>query len=98
LAIQRNWHHRVHETKKTSLVDVFFNRPMGTNCATLLADLFLYSYEADFIQGLLQKHEKKLGRSFNFKFRYIYVTQIFNNGQPSHSDNLKIFEVTKRNP
>ena len=43
---------------------------MGTNCATLLADLFLYSYEADFIQGLLQKHEKKLGRSFNFKFRY----------------------------
>jgi hypothetical protein len=44
-------------------------RPMGTNCATLLADLFLYSYEADIIQGLLQKHEKKLGRSFNFKTR-----------------------------
>jgi hypothetical protein len=22
--------------------------PMGTNCAPLLADLFLYSYEADF--------------------------------------------------
>jgi hypothetical protein len=27
--------------------------PMGTNCAPLLADLFLYSYDADFIQGLL---------------------------------------------
>ena len=26
---------------------------MGTNSATLLADLFLYSYEADFIQSLL---------------------------------------------
>jgi hypothetical protein len=25
--------------------------PMGTNCAPLLADLFLYLYEADFIQG-----------------------------------------------
>ena len=25
--------------------------PMGTNCAPVLADLFLYSYEADFIQG-----------------------------------------------
>jgi hypothetical protein len=25
--------------------------PMDTNCALLLADLFLYSYEADFIQG-----------------------------------------------
>ena len=26
--------------------------PMGTNCAPLLADLFLYSYEAEFIQKL----------------------------------------------
>jgi hypothetical protein len=34
--------------------------PMGTNCAPLLADLLLYSYEADFIQGLLKKNEKKL--------------------------------------
>jgi hypothetical protein len=34
--------------------------PMGTNYAPLLADLFLYSYEADFIQGLLKKNEKKL--------------------------------------
>ena len=27
--------------------------PMGTNCAPLLADLFLYSYEAEFVQKLL---------------------------------------------
>ena len=26
--------------------------PMGTNCAPLLADLFLYSYEAEFIHSL----------------------------------------------
>jgi hypothetical protein len=45
--------------------------PMGTNYAPLLADLFLYSYEADFIQGLLKKKEKKLARSINFTFRYI---------------------------
>ena len=44
---------------------------MGTHCAPLFADLFLYSYEADFIQGLLKKNEKKLARSFNFTFRYI---------------------------
>ena len=31
--------------------------PMGTNCAPLLADLFIYSYEADFIQGLLKISE-----------------------------------------
>ena len=34
--------------------------PMGTNCAPLLTDLFLYSYEADFIQALLKKNENKL--------------------------------------
>jgi hypothetical protein len=44
---------------------------MGTNRVPLLADLYLYSYEADFIQELLRKNEKKLARSFNFMFRYI---------------------------
>jgi hypothetical protein len=33
--------------------------------------LFLYSHEADFIQGFLKKSEKKLARTFNFTFRYI---------------------------
>ena len=28
--------------------------PKGTNCAPLLADLFLHAYEADFLQGLLK--------------------------------------------
>ena len=35
---------------------------MGANCASLLADLFLYLYEADFVQCFL-KNEKKLTRS-----------------------------------
>ena len=41
------------------------------SCALLLADLFLYSCEADFIQGLLKRNEKKVAWSFNFTFRYI---------------------------
>ena len=45
--------------------------PMGTNCAPLFPDLFFYSYEADFIHGLLKKNEKKLARSFSFTFHYI---------------------------
>ncbi len=49
---------------------------MGTNCAPLLADLFLYSYKADFIQGFVKKNEKKLVRSFNFTFR---SKQLLNN-------------------
>jgi hypothetical protein len=32
--------------------------------------LTTYSYETDFMQGLLKKNEKKLVRSFNFTFRY----------------------------
>ena len=66
------------------LVDVFFNRqsalPIGSSCA-LLADLFLYLYEADFIQGLLKKNEKKLDRSFNFMFRYIDDVLSLNNSR-----------------
>ena len=46
--------------------------PQCTNCAPLLAELFLYSYDAYFIQGLLRKNEKKLARSFNCSFRYMY--------------------------
>ena len=53
--------------------------PMGTNCVPLLADLFLYSYEANFIQGHLKKNEKKLARSFNFTFRYIDDVLSLNN-------------------
>ena len=53
--------------------------PMGTNCSPLLAVLFLYLYEADFMQGLLKKKEKKLVRSFNFTFRYIGDALSLNN-------------------
>jgi hypothetical protein len=44
---------------------------LNLSFALLLADLFLYSYETDFMYGLLKKNEKKLARSFNFTFRYI---------------------------
>ena len=55
--------------------------PMGTNCAPLLADLFLYSYEANFIQGLLKKKEKKFAQPFNFTFRYIDDAISLNNSR-----------------
>ena len=45
--------------------------PMDTNCAPLLADLFLYSYEAEFIQSLLSAGRKRLASQFNFTYRYI---------------------------
>ena len=47
----------------------------------LLTDLFIYSHEADFIQGLLNKNEKKLAKSFNFTFRYIDDVLSLNNSR-----------------
>ena len=34
--------------------------PMGTNCAPLLADLFLYSYENEFLDKLIKKAKENL--------------------------------------
>ena len=68
-----------------SLVDVFQQTvgiPMSTNCAPLLYDLFLYSYQAYFIQGLLKKNEMKVARSLNFTFRYIDDVFSLNNYRP----------------
>jgi hypothetical protein len=54
---------------------------MGTNCAPFVAYLLLYSYDADFIQELLKKNEKKLARSFNFTLHYIDDVLSLNNSR-----------------
>ena len=53
--------------------------PMGTNCALLLADIFLYSYEAEFIQSLLSTCRKRLASQFNLTYRYIDDALSINN-------------------
>ena len=45
--------------------------PVGTNCAPLLADLFLYSYENEFLDKLIKEGKRKLARKFNLSYRYI---------------------------
>ena len=62
--------------------------PMGTNCAPLLADLFLYTYEAEFIQKLLREKKKSLAVAFNSTFRYIDVLSIHNNEFHSYVDSI----------
>ena len=52
--------------------------PMGTNCAPLLADLFLYFYEAEFIKNIV-KHKRCNKTSFNYTFRYIDELLSINN-------------------
>ena len=43
---------------------------MGTDCATLLADWFLYSYRTQFVQSILKAGKKHLA-VFSFTYRYI---------------------------
>lgn len=45
--------------------------PMSTNCAPLLAGLFLHGYEAVFLQGLLKKKVRQIAKMFNYSFCYI---------------------------
>ena len=53
--------------------------PTGTNCAPLLADIFLYSYEAEFIQSLLSTGRKRLASQFSLTYRYIDEVLSINN-------------------
>ena len=51
---------------------MFGESDLITNCVPRLGDLFLYSYDAYFIKGLLKKIEKKLARTFTLTFRYYF--------------------------
>ena len=53
--------------------------PMGMNCASLLADLFLYSYESELLDNMIRNGHTKLARSFNLCYRYIDDLTVFNN-------------------
>ena len=52
---------------------------MGTNYVPLLVDIFLYSYEAEFIQSLLSAGNKQLASQFYFAYRYIDDVLSINN-------------------
>jgi hypothetical protein len=43
---------------------------MATNFTPLLADLFLYSYESEFLQNLVKDRKIYGARAFNFTYRY----------------------------
>jgi hypothetical protein len=54
---------------------------MGTNCAPLLADLFLYSYESEFLQKLVKDKKIHEARAFNFTYRYLDDVLSINNSR-----------------
>ena len=53
--------------------------PMETNCAPLLADLFLYSNESEFLDSMIRSVHRRFTRSFNLCYRYTDDLIVFNN-------------------
>ena len=45
--------------------------PMGTNCAALVADLFLFCYERDFMNNLSSDNQANVIKAFNSTPRYL---------------------------
>ena len=45
--------------------------PMGTNCASLVADLFLFCYERDFMMSLSDDKQADVIEAFNTTSRYL---------------------------
>ena len=43
---------------------------MGTNCAPLVADFFLFCYERDFMLSLCDKNQADVVEAFNSSSRY----------------------------
>ena len=51
----------------------------GNELCPLLVDLFLYSYESEFLDNMIRGGHRKLAKSFNLCYRYIDDLIVFNN-------------------
>ena len=75
--------------------------PVGTNCTPLLTDLFLYSYENEFLDKLIKEGKRNLVRKFNLSYRYIDDLISFDNKifkefiSDIHPKELTISETTE---
>ena len=55
----------------TKLYRQNFGIPMGTNCAALVADLFLFCYESDFVTSLSDVKQAEIIEEFKSTSRYL---------------------------
>ena len=55
----------------TKLYRQFVGIPMGTKCTLLVADLFLYCYERDFMDFLNHDHQADVIETLNSTSRYL---------------------------
>ena len=64
----------------TKLYGQIVGSPMGTNCAPLVADLFLFCYERDFMKYLSSDNQAYIIKAFNSTSRYL--EDLFNIDNP----------------
>ena len=57
-------------------------------CVPLLTDIFLYSYEAGFIQSLLSVEKKQLASEFNFDSKSSNIDAVFSIYKPDFETNF----------
>ena len=62
-----------------SLFGQVYGIPMKTNCVRSLADLFLCSYEKEFLENMIISGHWRLARSLNLCCKYIDDLNVFNN-------------------
>ena len=61
------WHYRFGTKLYRQIVGI----PMGTNCAPLVADLFLFCYERDFMTPLSDVKQAEIIEAFKSTSRYL---------------------------
>ena len=64
-------HYPIYIRFGTKLYKQLVGIPMGTNCATLVADPFLYCYERDFMDSLNHDNQADVIEAFNSTSRYL---------------------------
>ena len=55
--------------------------PLETTSASLFADLFLDSYENEFLDSLIKEGKRNLARKFNLSYCYVDDLIVFNNNR-----------------
>ena len=60
------------DVKHPNVLHIHKRKPtMGTNCAPLVADLFLFCYERDFLKDLSTDNQAEVIKAFNPTSRYL---------------------------
>ena len=60
-----------HRVTIATLIQAYVGIPMGTSCAPLFADLFLFCYERDFMLSLSDNNLTDITEAFNSTSRYL---------------------------